>query len=57
MTDSCCAPFRYFDIPMEILPSVRSSSEIYGWMVSSDTPHSTLCVCFCDTICVLRSQT
>uniref|UniRef100_A0A668V6K5 Probable glycerol kinase n=1 Tax=Oreochromis aureus TaxID=47969 RepID=A0A668V6K5_OREAU len=33
---------RYFDIPMEILPSVRSSSEIYGWMVSSDTPHITL---------------
>lgn len=25
---------RYFDIPMEILPSVRSSSEIYGWMKS-----------------------
>uniref|UniRef100_A0A8C4HTN2 Probable glycerol kinase n=1 Tax=Dicentrarchus labrax TaxID=13489 RepID=A0A8C4HTN2_DICLA len=26
---------RYFDVPMEILPKVRSSSEIYGWMVSS----------------------
>lgn len=25
---------RYFDIPMEILPKVRSSSEIYGLMVS-----------------------
>lgn len=25
--------FRYFDVPMEILPEVRSSSEIYGWMV------------------------
>uniref|UniRef100_A0AAX7U7M8 Probable glycerol kinase n=1 Tax=Astatotilapia calliptera TaxID=8154 RepID=A0AAX7U7M8_ASTCA len=27
---------RYFDIPMEILPSVRSSSEIYGWMCLGD---------------------
>lgn len=26
--------FRYFDVPIEILPAVRSSSEIYGWMVS-----------------------
>ncbi|CAG5865877.1 unnamed protein product [Menidia menidia] len=25
---------RYFDIPMDILPEVRSSSEIYGWMKS-----------------------
>ncbi|TNN56357.1 Glycerol kinase [Liparis tanakae] len=25
---------RYFDVPMEILPQVRSSSEIYGWMGS-----------------------
>ncbi|KAF3695175.1 Glycerol kinase [Channa argus] len=23
---------RYFDVPMEILPKVKSSSEIYGWM-------------------------
>uniref|UniRef100_A0A8C7P3X4 glycerol kinase n=1 Tax=Oncorhynchus mykiss TaxID=8022 RepID=A0A8C7P3X4_ONCMY len=30
---------KYFDIPMEILPKVRSSSEIYGLMVS---PH---CLC------------
>uniref|UniRef100_A0AAQ6AJC5 Probable glycerol kinase n=1 Tax=Amphiprion ocellaris TaxID=80972 RepID=A0AAQ6AJC5_AMPOC len=27
---------RYFDVPMEILPKVRSSSEIYGCMVSAD---------------------
>lgn len=26
---------RYFDVPIEILPAVRSSSEIYGWMKSS----------------------
>lgn len=25
--------FRYFDVPMGILPEVKSSSEIYGWMV------------------------
>ena len=31
----CCSVwFRYFGIPMEILPRVRSSSEIYGLMVS-----------------------
>uniref|UniRef100_A0AAY4E8Z1 Probable glycerol kinase n=1 Tax=Denticeps clupeoides TaxID=299321 RepID=A0AAY4E8Z1_9TELE len=29
---------KYFDIPMEILPSVRSSSEIYGLMVSGCCP-------------------
>uniref|UniRef100_A0A3B4GFL9 Probable glycerol kinase n=1 Tax=Pundamilia nyererei TaxID=303518 RepID=A0A3B4GFL9_9CICH len=46
---------RYFDIPMEILPSVRSSSEIYGWMVSSDTPHSTLC-CLGDQSAALVGQ-
>lgn len=28
-------PGRYFGIPMEILPRVRSSSEIYGLMVST----------------------
>uniref|UniRef100_A0A672V2U4 glycerol kinase n=1 Tax=Strigops habroptila TaxID=2489341 RepID=A0A672V2U4_STRHB len=28
-----CIVFRFFDIPMEILPKVRSSSEIYGLMV------------------------
>uniref|UniRef100_A0A8C5AZ21 glycerol kinase n=1 Tax=Gadus morhua TaxID=8049 RepID=A0A8C5AZ21_GADMO len=27
---------RYFDVPMDILPKVRSSSEIYGCMVSSE---------------------
>uniref|UniRef100_A0A8C7ZS82 glycerol kinase n=1 Tax=Oryzias sinensis TaxID=183150 RepID=A0A8C7ZS82_9TELE len=27
---------RYFDIPMEILPDVRSSSEVYGWMCLGD---------------------
>ncbi|TKS67530.1 Glycerol kinase [Collichthys lucidus] len=27
---------RYFDVPMEILPKVRSSSEIYGWMCLGD---------------------
>ena len=25
---------RYFDIPMSVLPTVKSSSEIYGKMVS-----------------------
>uniref|UniRef100_A0A671SKJ7 glycerol kinase n=1 Tax=Sinocyclocheilus anshuiensis TaxID=1608454 RepID=A0A671SKJ7_9TELE len=29
---------KYFDIPMEILPKVRSSSEIYGLMVSKSGP-------------------
>uniref|UniRef100_A0A4W6E595 Probable glycerol kinase n=1 Tax=Lates calcarifer TaxID=8187 RepID=A0A4W6E595_LATCA len=35
---------RYFDVPMEILPKVRSSSEIYGWMVSSDNQSSLFCL-------------
>ena len=26
--------FRFFDIPMSVLPDVRSSSEIYGKLVS-----------------------
>ena len=26
--------FRFFDIPMSVLPAVRSSSEIYGKLVS-----------------------
>ncbi|KAI5107434.1 glycerol kinase, partial [Silurus meridionalis] len=30
---------RHFDVPVEILPEVRSSSEIYGFIVS-------LCLCF-----------
>uniref|UniRef100_A0A8C5CME9 Probable glycerol kinase n=1 Tax=Gadus morhua TaxID=8049 RepID=A0A8C5CME9_GADMO len=34
---------RYFDVPMDILPKVRSSSEIYGCMVSSERA----CVCVC----------
>uniref|UniRef100_A0A673BX16 Probable glycerol kinase n=1 Tax=Sphaeramia orbicularis TaxID=375764 RepID=A0A673BX16_9TELE len=29
---------KYFGIPMEVLPRVRSSSEIYGLMVISDKP-------------------
>lgn len=33
---------RYFDIPMEILPKVRSSSEIYGLMVSVWPPKREL---------------
>lgn len=40
-------PIRYFGIPMEILPRVRSSSEIYGLMVSmhkSSLPTISLCV-------------
>lgn len=40
----CCAVCRYFDVPMEILPKVRSSSEIYGWMVSSVNLHCLFCV-------------
>lgn len=32
--------FSYFDVPVAILPEVRSSSEIYGYMVS--------CVCVCN---------
>lgn len=31
--NSFCILFRFFDIPMDILPKVRSSSEIYGLMV------------------------
>lgn len=44
------ASCRYFDVPMEILPKVRSSSEIYGWMVSSDNLH---CL-FYNPVCVVR---
>uniref|UniRef100_A0A8C5F6B2 glycerol kinase n=1 Tax=Gadus morhua TaxID=8049 RepID=A0A8C5F6B2_GADMO len=33
---------KYFDIPMEILPKVRSSSEIYGLMVSAHRPPTCL---------------
>ena len=30
----CSINFRFFDIPMSVLPDVRSSSEIYGKLVS-----------------------
>uniref|UniRef100_A0A8K9X3L3 glycerol kinase n=1 Tax=Oncorhynchus mykiss TaxID=8022 RepID=A0A8K9X3L3_ONCMY len=44
---------KYFDIPMEILPKVRSSSEIYGLMVS---PHCLCVNCLGDQSAALVGQ-
>uniref|UniRef100_A0AAZ3NLW8 Probable glycerol kinase n=1 Tax=Oncorhynchus tshawytscha TaxID=74940 RepID=A0AAZ3NLW8_ONCTS len=44
---------NYFDIPMEILPKVRSSSEIYGLMVS---PHCLCVNCLGDQSAALVGQ-
>lgn len=38
--------FRFFDIPMSVLPAVRSSSEIYGKLVSAGS-------CLPAVLCVL----
>uniref|UniRef100_A0A672ZWE5 glycerol kinase n=1 Tax=Sphaeramia orbicularis TaxID=375764 RepID=A0A672ZWE5_9TELE len=46
---------RYFDIPMEILPKVRSSSEIYGLVVSSDK-HCVYMHCLGDQSAALVGQ-
>uniref|UniRef100_A0A8D3EB16 glycerol kinase n=1 Tax=Scophthalmus maximus TaxID=52904 RepID=A0A8D3EB16_SCOMX len=47
---------RYFDVPIEILPKVRSSSEIYGWMVSSDYQRSLCVRCLGDQSAALVGQ-
>ncbi len=31
---NCVCVHRFFDIPMEILPEIRSSAEVYGAIVS-----------------------
>uniref|UniRef100_A0AAY4E762 Probable glycerol kinase n=1 Tax=Denticeps clupeoides TaxID=299321 RepID=A0AAY4E762_9TELE len=47
---------KYFDIPMEILPSVRSSSEIYGLMVSGCCPGCLKSGCLGDQSAALVGQ-
>uniref|UniRef100_A0A673Z8J4 glycerol kinase n=1 Tax=Salmo trutta TaxID=8032 RepID=A0A673Z8J4_SALTR len=48
---------KYFDIPMEILPKVRSSSEIYGLMVRSIQKWFGLCLqCLGDQSAALVGQ-
>ncbi|XP_030284496.1 glycerol kinase-like isoform X1 [Sparus aurata] len=47
---------RYFDVPMEILPKVRSSSEIYGWMKSSSLTGIPISGCLGDQSAALVGQ-
>ncbi|KAA8588420.1 hypothetical protein FQN60_001614 [Etheostoma spectabile] len=47
---------RYFDVPMEILPKVRSSSEIYGWMKSSSLAGVPISGCLGDQSAALVGQ-
>ncbi|XP_068581334.1 glycerol kinase-like isoform X2 [Cebidichthys violaceus] len=47
---------RYFDVPMEILPQVRSSSEIYGWMKSSSLAGVPISGCLGDQSAALVGQ-
>uniref|UniRef100_A0A1A8UMQ5 glycerol kinase n=1 Tax=Nothobranchius furzeri TaxID=105023 RepID=A0A1A8UMQ5_NOTFU len=47
---------RYFDIPMEILPNVRSSSEIYGWMNSGSLSGVPISGCLGDQSAALVGQ-
>uniref|UniRef100_A0A4W5REF2 Probable glycerol kinase n=1 Tax=Hucho hucho TaxID=62062 RepID=A0A4W5REF2_9TELE len=48
--------FRYFDIPMEILPKVRSSSEIYGLMKSGSLSGIPISGCLGDQSAALVGQ-
>ncbi|KAJ3591885.1 hypothetical protein NHX12_007016 [Muraenolepis orangiensis] len=47
---------RYFDIPMDILPKVRSSSEIYGCMKSSSLSGVPISGCLGDQSAALVGQ-
>uniref|UniRef100_A0A7N8WN29 glycerol kinase n=1 Tax=Mastacembelus armatus TaxID=205130 RepID=A0A7N8WN29_9TELE len=47
---------RYFDVPMEILPKVKSSSEIYGWMKSSSLAGVPISGCLGDQSAALVGQ-
>lgn len=47
---------RYFDVPIEILPAVRSSSEIYGWMKSSSLAGVPISGCLGDQSAALVGQ-
>ncbi|XP_028837309.1 glycerol kinase isoform X4 [Denticeps clupeoides] len=47
---------KYFDIPMEILPSVRSSSEIYGLMKSGSLTGIPISGCLGDQSAALVGQ-
>uniref|UniRef100_A0A7N5ZW37 glycerol kinase n=1 Tax=Anabas testudineus TaxID=64144 RepID=A0A7N5ZW37_ANATE len=47
---------RYFDVPMEILPKVRSSSEIYGWMKAGSLAGVPISGCLGDQSAALVGQ-
>ncbi|XP_071774384.1 glycerol kinase-like isoform X1 [Centroberyx gerrardi] len=47
---------RYFDVPMEILPKVRSSSEIYGLMKSNSLAGVPISGCLGDQSAALVGQ-
>uniref|UniRef100_A0A672V1C4 Probable glycerol kinase n=1 Tax=Strigops habroptila TaxID=2489341 RepID=A0A672V1C4_STRHB len=51
-----CIVFRFFDIPMEILPKVRSSSEIYGLMKSGALTGVPISGCLGDQSAALVGQ-
>ncbi|KAM6984942.1 glycerol kinase-like [Aplochiton taeniatus] len=46
----------YFDVPMEILPTVRSSSEIYGYMTSGSLAGVPISGCLGDQSAALLGQ-
>uniref|UniRef100_H3DKE5 glycerol kinase n=1 Tax=Tetraodon nigroviridis TaxID=99883 RepID=H3DKE5_TETNG len=47
---------RYFDVPMEILPTIRSSSEIYGYLKSSSLAGVPISGCLGDQSAALVGQ-
>ncbi|XP_062861708.1 glycerol kinase-like isoform X2 [Trichomycterus rosablanca] len=47
---------KYFDVPVEILPEVRSSSEIYGYMSSSSLAGVPISGCLGDQSAALVGQ-
>uniref|UniRef100_A0A672IWI3 glycerol kinase n=1 Tax=Salarias fasciatus TaxID=181472 RepID=A0A672IWI3_SALFA len=48
---------RYFDVPMEILPDIRSSSEIYGYMKCGSLAGVPISGCLGDQSAALVGQT
>ncbi|XP_061547416.1 glycerol kinase-like isoform X2 [Phycodurus eques] len=46
----------YFDIPMELLPKVKSSSEIYGWMKTTSLEGVPISGCLGDQSAALVGQ-
>nr|XP_061799255.1 glycerol kinase-like [Nerophis lumbriciformis] len=46
----------YFDIPMELLPEVKSSSEIYGWMKTTSLEGVPISGCLGDQSAALVGQ-